>query len=309
MRGIFDSEDIRKINLMVPFLVILVIFMAFFAPKSVDNYVNTVKIATKPMTEQYILGEMLSILIEEKSNLKVELTKGVGGGTATIHPAMLHGDYDMYFEYTSTSWFYILKKDPLSDDDLIYKELQKIYPENFDLTWSNLFGFNNSYGLAVNKETADYYNINTYSDLAKISNKLTFGAEADFYQREDGFSKLTTFYNMNFKDTVEVKIPEKYDALDKSSADVINIFTTDGRLSSSNVKVLFDDQKFYHTYFCGTIVSNKALEDHPELVEIISLLDGIITDQDMSKMNYLVENQKQTDRDVALEFLKSKGLI
>lgn len=309
MRGIFDSEDIRKINLMVPFLVILVMFMAFFAPKSVDNYVNTVKIATKPMTEQYILGEMLSILIEEKSNLKVELTKGVGGGTATIHPAMLHGDYDMYFEYTGTSWFYILKKDPLSDDALIYKELQKIYPENFDLTWSNLFGFNNSYGLAVNKETAAYYNINTYSDLAKISNKLTFGAEADFYQREDGFSKLTTFYNMNFKDTVEVKIPEKYDALNKNSVDVINIFTTDGRLSNSNVKVLIDDQKFYHTYFCGTIISNHALEAHPELIGIISLLDGIITDQDMSKMNYLVENQKQTDRDVARAFLESKELI
>ncbi|MGL5256175.1 MAG: glycine betaine ABC transporter substrate-binding protein [Proteocatella sp.] len=309
MRGIFDSEDIRKINLMVPFLVILVMFMAFFTPRGVDNYVNTIKIATKPMTEQYILGEMLSILIEEKSNLKVELTKGVGGGTATIHPAMLNGEYDMYFEYTGTSWLYILKSNPTTDDALIYRQLQKIYPESFALAWSNLFGFNNSYGLAISQETATYYNITTYSDLAKISDKLTFGAEADFFQREDGFSKLTTFYNMNFKDTVELKITEKYDALNKNSVDVINIFTTDGRLSNSKIKVLVDDQKFYHTYFCGTIVSTNTLEDHPELSEIISLLDGVITDEDMSKMNYLVENEKRTDRDVAREFLESKNLI
>ena len=39
-----------------------------------------VKIATKPMTEQYILGEMLGLLIED-AGYEVELTKGIGGGT------------------------------------------------------------------------------------------------------------------------------------------------------------------------------------------------------------------------------------
>lgn len=47
-----------------------------------------VKIATKPMTEQFILGEMLKKLIEEKAGYEVELTKGIGGGTSNIQPAM-----------------------------------------------------------------------------------------------------------------------------------------------------------------------------------------------------------------------------
>ena len=38
-----------------------------------------IKIATKPMTEQYILGEMLTQLIEEQTGYEVELTKGIGG--------------------------------------------------------------------------------------------------------------------------------------------------------------------------------------------------------------------------------------
>ena len=42
---------------------------------------DTIHIATKPMTEQYILGEMLDILIEQDTDLNVELTQGVGGGT------------------------------------------------------------------------------------------------------------------------------------------------------------------------------------------------------------------------------------
>ena len=37
-----------------------------------------VRIATKPMTEQFILGEMLKKLIEEKTGYEVELTKGIG---------------------------------------------------------------------------------------------------------------------------------------------------------------------------------------------------------------------------------------
>ena len=53
-----------------------------------------VKIATKPMTEQFILGEMLKKLIEEKAGYEVELTKGIGGGTSNIQPAMEKGEFD-----------------------------------------------------------------------------------------------------------------------------------------------------------------------------------------------------------------------
>ncbi|MCI8917029.1 MAG: glycine/betaine ABC transporter substrate-binding protein, partial [Oscillospiraceae bacterium] len=46
-----------------------------------------IQIATKPMTEQYILGEMLGLILED-AGFEVEITKGIGGGTNNIHPAM-----------------------------------------------------------------------------------------------------------------------------------------------------------------------------------------------------------------------------
>ena len=61
---------------------------------------DPVRIATKPMTEQYILGEMLGLLIEQ-AGYDVEITKGVGGGTSNIQPAMESGEFDLYPESVS----------------------------------------------------------------------------------------------------------------------------------------------------------------------------------------------------------------
>ena len=48
---------------------------------------KTVVIASKPHSEQYILAEMLSLLIENHTDIKVEKKLGIGGGTSNIHPA------------------------------------------------------------------------------------------------------------------------------------------------------------------------------------------------------------------------------
>ena len=72
---------------------------------------GTIKIASKPMTEQYILTEIIAQLIEEETDYNVEITKGVGGGTTNIHPALVKGDFDLYPEYTRTAWLNVLKKE------------------------------------------------------------------------------------------------------------------------------------------------------------------------------------------------------
>ena len=91
---------------------------------------GTIKIATKPMTEQYILGEMLKQLIENKTDYKVEVTKGIGGGTSNIHPAMEKGEFDLYPEYTSSGWVMVLgnQAGEVSDDEILEK-LQKEYQQ------------------------------------------------------------------------------------------------------------------------------------------------------------------------------------
>ena len=85
---------------------------------------ETIHIATKPMTEQYVLGEMLKILIEQDTDLSVELTQGVGGGTSNIQPAMESSEFDIYPEYTGTAWNMVLKNEELYTEEL-FDQLQQ----------------------------------------------------------------------------------------------------------------------------------------------------------------------------------------
>lgn len=273
------------------------------------NNAAILRIATKPMTEQLILGEMLSLLIEEKMGVKAELVKGIGGGTANIHPALLQGQFDLYPEYTGTAWSYVLKKEDLLDDAELLQELRKEYARQFELEWVGMYGFNNTYGLLLHKDIAEKHSIRTFSDLASQSNSLVFGAEYDFYEREDGYDALCETYGYVFKNRVDLDIGLKYPAFAGRKVDVMNIFTTDGQLPGSGGVVLVDDKHFYRTYYCGTVVRKDALKKYPGLKETLLLMNNILRDDDMAALNHQVEEQKLGEREVARKFLQSKNLI
>ena len=284
----------------------IIIFGAYFSLNSKKDKV--INIATKPMTEGYILGQMLTELIEQDTDLKVNMTTGVGGGTSNIHPAMLKGEFDIYPEYTGTSWEAVLKKED-SYDESKFDELQKEYKEKYNLEYVNLYGFNNTYGLAVNKDIAEKYNLKTYSDLAKISNNLIFGAEYDFFEREDGYKELQKVYNMNFKKQIDMDIGLKYQAMKDKKIDVMVIFTTDGQLAISDVVVLEDDKKMYPSYRAGTVVRSEILFEYPELKPVLEKLNNILDDKTMADLNYQVESKGKKPEDVAREYLQEKGLL
>ena len=284
----------------------LIIFGAYFSLNSKKD--KTINIATKPMTEGYILGQMLTELIEQDTDLKVNITNGVGGGTSNIHPAIVKGEFDLYPEYTGTSWEAVLKKEG-SYDESKFDELQKEYKEKYNLEYVNLYGFNNTYGLAVNKDIAEKYNLKTYSDLAKVSNNLIFGAEYDFFEREDGYKELQKVYNMNFKKQIDMDIGLKYQAMKDKKIDVMVIFTTDGQLAISDVVVLEDDKKMYPSYRAGTVVRSEILSEYPELKPVLEKLNNILDDKTMADLNYQVESEGKKPEDVAREYLQEKGLL
>lgn len=288
---------------------LLALFIGLVLLSGCESRKDTIHIATKPMSEQFILGEMLALLIEENSDLHVKITKGVGGGTSNIHPAMVKGDFDLYPEYTGTGWLVILKKDSLLPPDQLFSELQKEYSREYGLKWVAPYGFNNAYSLAVSNEMAKKYNLKTFSDLSLYPDLFTFGAEYDFYEINDGYADLCAYYNLKFKKNLDMDIGLKYEAMKSGKIDVINIFTTDGQLSHANLTTLKDDKHFFPSYYCATIVREETLKEHPELEGILEKMNGILTDQEMADMNYKVDVEHRTEREVAVEFLKKKGLL
>lgn len=268
-----------------------------------------VVIASKPMAESYIIAEMMGQLIEANSDIKVEYKNGIGGGTSNIQPAMESGEIDMYPEYTGTGWLFVLKNDLITDPTQLYEGVKKEYQEKYNFKWLDLYGFNDTYALAMDRTKADAMGINTFSDLAAQSSNLTLGAEYDFYEREDGYPGLVTTYGFNFKETKELDIGLKYKAIGEGQVDVINNFSTDGLLAEYDLKVLKDDKNFFPAYQAATVIRQETLDKFPELEGILNKLAGQISDKEMQQMNYYVEKENRDPGEVATEFLKAKGLL
>ena len=268
-----------------------------------------VVLASKPMTEQFIIAEMLIALIEQETDIQVEHKEGIGGGTSNIHPAMKMGEIDLYPEYTGTGWMFVLEQDLINDPAELYKAVKAGYEESFGIVWSELYGFNDTFGIAMKRELAEKMNIKTYSDLAAKSGELRFGAEHDFYERDDGMIGIVNAYGFDFKKEVGMDIGLKYQAIGSGEVDVINIFSTDGRLKEFDMVVLEDDKNFFPSYYCATLTRRETLEKYPEMEGALDMMTGIINNDEMTDMNYQVEIEKKGAREVALAFLSNKGLL
>ena len=151
------------------------------------------------------------------------------------------------------------------------------------------------------------YQQSNIEDMLKENNFSTLSY--DFYEREDGFDALCKEYGMKFKKSVDLDIGLKYDAINSKEIDIMNVFTTDGQLSNSNVVLLDDDKEFYQTYYCGTIVRNNTLKKYPELKDVLMKMNNILTEGEMAELNYKVETEKEDEVKVAKDFLKDKGLL
>ena len=287
---------------------LFLLMVALVLPASCQKKADIV-IASKPMTEQYILAEMLTQLIQKHTDLRVEHKQGIGGGTTNIHPAMINGTVDLYPEYTGTAWLQVLKNQAINDPAELYDAVKTAYSEDYQIHWSGLYGFNNGFGIAMRRNQAQTLGIATYSDLFEKGLSLRFAANYDFFERADGYTGLTTTYGATFSTTSEMQIGLVYTALEASQVDVAIIFTTDGRLEQFDLLVLEDDLQYFTSYYAATLIRQSTLEKYPALEAILEMLTGKISDQEMTHLNYLVEIDMQDPKEVATTFLTSKGLL
>lgn len=269
---------------------------------------DTITITGKNFTEQEIMVYIMGHLIEEHTDLQVNYESFLGG-TAPAFEGVNTGNYDMYMEYTGTGLLSILKEDMVSDPDEAYEIVKKKFKEYYNLVWLEPFGFNNTYTLTLRKEDAESNNIKTISDLKKMAPELTLGSEPEFLEREDGYPGLIDTYGIEFKNTQAMDSGIMYSAIKNGDVDVIDAFSTDGRIPAFDLQVLEDDQNFFPPYYATPVIRADTLEKHPELEKVLGMLVGKIDNEKMQELNARVDIDKEQYEDVAVEFLKEEGLI
>lgn len=270
---------------------------------------DKVTIGSKDFGESVVLGEMMAQLIEEKTDITVDRKLNMGG-TFVCFEAIKNGDIDIYPEYTGTGLTAQLKMDVISDPDEAYQAVAAEFDKQFEIKWLEPFGFNNTYTLAVTDEVYQQYGIETFSDLAEVSGELIFGAEHEFFDRQDGFDGLVEMYGIEFKgEPKKMNVSLKYQAIGNGDMDVTDAFATDGPIKKFNLKVLQDDKGFFPPYYAAPIIRNETLAAHPELEEVLNMLAGRIDDAKMTELNYRIDVEGEEVETVAAEFLQEEGLL
>ncbi|MCI6107422.1 MAG: glycine betaine ABC transporter substrate-binding protein [Candidatus Faecimonas sp.] len=297
----------RKNKIIVIGTIILIAFLFLheidFSKKSGD----VIRVGSKDFTEQEILCYMTSHAIENNTDINVEEECNLGGAQV-VFSALTNNNIDLYIDYAGTDYTDILKHKPISDVDKVYKTIKEEMKEKYNVEVLNQMAFNNTYALAVTKETAEKYNLKTISDLTRVANDFIIAPTLEFINREDGLPGLEKEYGLNFKDTIGIDGSPRYTALQNNNAQVIDAFTTDGLLKKFNLTVLEDDKNFFPPYYAIPLVRSDTLKEYPEIEKILNALGPYLTDEVMQDLNYQVDELGKSPEKVATDFLNMINL-
>lgn len=257
---------------------------------------QAVRIGSKIFPESYILAEITAQILESRG-IAVERKLGLGG-TLIAFEALQTGSIDIYPEYTGT-----LSQAVLRQPKMTAVQLHAALADR-DLAIGTLFGFNNSYAIAISEDIAASRNITLVSELAEHPD-LNIGFSLEFLNRGDGWPALQAAYRLPQRAS-GIEHALAYRAIESGKLDVTDAYTTDGELDSFDLRLLLDDKAFFPGYDAVLLVR----KDLPRPVtEVLLSLGGRIDEATMRTLNRRVANEKMEPRLVAAQFLRDSGLV
>jgi osmoprotectant transport system permease protein len=293
---------INKTGGIITAVALLAIVVAAFLFKDAQFSPTRVVVGSKDFTEQVILGEIISQVIESRTGIEVERKFELGGDLC--HRALIAGEIDAYVEYTGTALTQILKHKPLSDPHQVYDLVKREYASRWGIEWLDPLGFNNTFAILVRAEDARRLNLRAISDAARYAPQWRAGFGQDFMSREDGYPGFARTYGLRFREPPrEMDLALTYRALAASQVDLIAGNSTDGLIDKLGLVQLEDDRHYFPPYEAVPLVRKQTLNRYPQIADAIKSLAGKITDAQMRRLNYAVDGEHRPVKDVAREFL------
>jgi osmoprotectant transport system permease protein len=267
---------------------------------------RAVVVGSKNFTEQVLLGELVSALLEDRG-FAVDRRLNLGG-TNVCHEAVMSGQLDVYVEYTGTALTDILKQPVRSDPAEVLREVRAAYTP-LGLRVGRPLGFNNTFALVMRRADAARLRIVRISDLAPHAATLRVGLFGEFLERKDGMAGLLATYGFRFGVRPrEMDLGLLYPALAAGQVDLVVGSATDGLIAALDMVVLEDDRHYFPPYDAVPILNEAALARHPGLAAALDALAGRIDEATMRRLNYAVDGEHRAPAAVARELLAGIGL-
>ena len=265
----------------------------------------------KPATEQAIIAE-LSRQLAAHAGIEIELAEPMP--TAKIRAALERGDLAFYWEYTGTALAVFHRVlEPLAPSQQL-AQLQELDISR-GLVWLEPSQIDNRYVFYMRSDRAQGYGITNLSDLAASVREgwpITLAADAEFYARPDGLKPLQSLYDFRLSADAVSHIEgqsELITMLLNGTVDAIIADSTSPWARSDKVQPLIDDQGFFPPYILTPVIRADALQDAPELAD---LLGALATSLDSAAMSGLLAKALDDEKPLAalaLEFLIAHQLL
>lgn len=277
-----------------------------------------ISIGTKNFTEQFIVGNLMAILLQDRG-YDVELKTGMA--STVLREAMENGSLDLCMEYTGTQWLSYSGNAFKGESPKEMYEKSKESDAKKGLIWLAPIWCNNTYAIAITSEFSKENNVTNLSQFAEYvkgkEGKVKFASDFEFYSRPDGILGLQLHYGFAFEpDFVTTVLPGltlEYLASGKSVATMV--FGTDSAVVKNNWVVLQDDKNFWPPYDMAPYLSQEALDANPGLADVLGeLVAGFPDDPagaraEMTALNAKVDIDLMEPEEAAKEWLQAKGLI
>ena len=272
-----------------------------------DRETRPIIVASKPFGESYVLAEMFAQILEARG-FRVDRRLGLGA-TEIAFGALRNGAIDVYPEYTGTGLLAILGERPSSDPLLVFGRVSREFRDRYGVRWLPPLGFQNTYAIAVRRETARRFGLATLSDLARVGPRIRAGLTPDFIGRADGLPGLAKAYGLRLASVRALLPAVKYQALAAGEVDVIDGYSTDGLIARYDLVVLRDDRAFFPPYEAAALVGPGLPARMPGAVAALTELSGRLREQEMRELNRRLEVGGEPVARVAADALRALGLI
>jgi len=282
--------------------VLFVLLLAVVMGRAIGSGPDTIVVASKNFTEQIILGELLSQVLERDG---IEVTRKLNlGGTFICDRALRAGDVDVYAEYTGTALSAIFKDAVTGTRDEVLSTTRARYAAA-GVTVLPPLGFDNTFAILVRKADADKLGLKTIADLRRVPASWQPGFGFEFLERQDGYRGLAAAYGLSFAQAPRaMDLSLMYRALAAGDVDVIAGDATSALIDVLDLVMLQDDRRYFPPYDAIAVVRTPTLLRRPEVRRALERLGGRVTLEEMRSMNRAVDVDRQNPADVVRGFLK-----
>ena len=267
-----------------------------------------VRIGARVFTEQTLLAEITSQYLKSKG-YNAQVTGGLGSSLA--RSAQESGQLDLIWEYTGVSLVAYNHVTEKLDSEQSFERVKELDGKK-GLVWLHPSKFSNTYALALPENVAkEHPEINSISDLNKAlrdpSNKNALvSLDTEFANRSDCLIGMAELYDMDLtrKNIRQMDAGLVYTSLKNGQVFAGLVYTTDGRLSAFNLKLLDDDKHYFPDYTAAPVVRKAYLDQHPDLADLLKPLADLFDDETMRQLNARVDVDHESPSKVAADFLR-----